>query len=146
MPAHKRRGRTSSFLMASLTGVCSSLTTREIEFREWAKVEKLLREATKKWNHLEGCSYNWRRVLIVNKKGSMTRFLLNCVEDFKNPITSTLTRTHGKWPVLLIFSKRGLVLKSMAQLKGVQLVDVLVYSSASVEWLQCSANIIPAVC
>lgn len=35
--------------------------------------------------------------------------------------------------VLLIFSKRGIVLKSMAQLKGMWLVYVLVYSSASVE-------------
>lgn len=73
------------------------------------------------------------RTLIVNKKGSMTRFLLNCVEDFKNPITSALIGTHGKRTVLLIFSKRGIVLKSMAQLKGVRLVYVLVYSSASVE-------------
>lgn len=75
----------------------------------------------------------------------MTRFLLYCVEDFKNPITSALTGTQGKRTVLLIFSKRGIVLKSMAQLKGVWLVYVLVYSSASVD---CSvfANIVPALC
>lgn len=46
--------------------------------------------------------YNWRRELIVNKT-----FLLNCVEDFKNPITSALTETHDELMVLMTFWRSG---------------------------------------
>lgn len=43
---------------------------------------------------------------------------MNCVEDFKNPITSALIGVHDKLTVLVIFWRRGNCVKMDETAKG----------------------------